>query len=303
MNFCKRILVLLLALSLVIVPLASCSESGDPTEATTEGSTEPNDPVVQANKRVLLVSIDGLRSDALLASPYAERLLQASTAYTAATTVYPSVTLPCHMSMHHGVSPTVHGVLDNSYTPAEMLTDGIAETLAKVGKTCAYFYNWGPLGDVIDEGALVKHEYVAGETLGWAESNEALARACKDYLAANDTDFTFLYLGHLDEMGHQYGWLSAEYNEALHSSLTLMLDLVDTLSEDYTVILTTDHGGHGNGHGSELAEDMTIPILLMGADFAKGTSKEGGSILDVAPTVADLLGVLPVAEWEGTSLK
>ena len=255
------------------------------------------------DKPVLLVSIDGLRPDALMQSAYADWLTSSSTYYLAATTVYPSVTLPCHMSMQHGVQPSAHGVTTNTYTPAENLTDGIAETLAANGKACAFFYNWGPLGSVIADDALVNRTYLAGETDGWRETNQMLGEACADYLAQNDPDFTFLYLGYLDEMGHVNGWLSPEYYAAIDSSLAIVKSIVDALSDDYVVIVTTDHGGHDYSHGSDLAEDMTIPIFIMGDGFASGVSREGGSILDIAPTVATIAGVAPQAAWEGNALQ
>ena len=255
------------------------------------------------DKKVLLVSIDGLRSDALMQSSYFSELTAEGTCYLSATTVYPSVTLPCHMSMQHGVVPSAHGVTTNSYTPSEQMPDGIAEVLSAAGKTCAFFYNWGPLGSIISDGALVEKRYIAGETEGWHEANEMIAEACLEHLSENDTDFTFLDLGCLDEMGHAHGWLSDEYNSALESSLALVKSITDVLSDEYVVILTTDHGGHGKDHGSELPEDMTIPVVIMGEGFGKGVSREGGSILDIAPTVAGIVGVAPNPAWEGKILQ
>ena len=81
-----------------------------------------------------------------------------------------------------------------------------------------------------------------------------------------------------------------------------MLEIIDTLSEEYTVIITTDHGGHNYTHGTELPEDMTIPIFIIGEYFEDRCAKNGGSILDIAPTVAELLGISPVTAWEGGSL-
>ena len=299
MNTLRKALAFVLLMLIVASSLFSC------LPAKNNNNTNNNSNIIDSNnsKKVLLVSIDGMRPDAFMMSKYAQDLLGSSTYYMGATTVYPSVTLPCHMSMHHSVSPEVHGVLNNTYTPAADLTDGIAENLSKVGKTSAFFYNWRELGDVILDDALVKKEYVPGETIGWAEANIQLASACKEYILANDVDFTFLYLGYLDEMGHAHGWLSDVYLEALDSSLELVIGIIDALSDEYTVIITTDHGGHGNTHGSDLAEDMTMPILIIGDGFPGGIEKNGGSILDIAPTVAEILGVAPCSSWEGSSLK
>ena len=52
-----------------------------------------------------------------------------------------------------------------------------------------------------------------------------------------------------------------------------------------------------------MPEDMTIPILCSGPRFERGLELEGGSIKDIAVTIADLLEVPLVKEWEGTALQ
>ena len=170
------------------------STSTDMNEGSTSNDTNEDDTLTEAdenisseaNKKVLLISIDGMRSDALLSSKYANRLIQKATYYTDASTIYPSLTLPCHMSMLHGVGPELPGVYSNQYTPSDNLSDGIAEVVAKSGKTCAFFYNWGPLGDTINDTALTERKYISGEALGWQRSNIDTALACKEYILTND---------------------------------------------------------------------------------------------------------------------
>jgi len=45
---------------------------------------------------------------------------------------------------------------------------------------------------------------------------------------------------------------------------------------------------------------MTIPMFYIGKGFEAGKRFPGGSILDIAPTIAKLMGVEPADEWEGT---
>jgi bisphosphoglycerate-independent phosphoglycerate mutase (AlkP superfamily) len=68
------------------------------------------------------------------------------------------------------------------------------------------------------------------------------------------------------------------------------------------VIITADHGGHGRMHGSEMPEDMTIPMIFLGAGADRIKNLDDANIKDIAPTVATLLGVTPDPEWEGKSL-
>ena len=48
---------------------------------------------------------------------------------------------------------------------------------------------------------------------------------------------------------------------------------------------------------------MTIPMFFWGDGFAQGTQMDNISLLDIAPTVASLMGVVPEKEWEGRALK
>ena len=286
----------------VILALASCDLLGKAPESTTTTTATTTAPPTAEARRVLLISIDGLRADAVMNTERG-RTLAARAAYsTAVTTVMPSVTLPCHMSMFHSVPPTVHGVTDNTYTPSASLGRGITEALAEAGKSSAIFYNWYQIGDVTTDAAGALSTYIGGEPNGWEEANAMIGDACIAHLADAPADFVFLYLGFLDEWGHKYGWLSDEYYDALDKNLALVERVIAALPDDYTVIVTSDHGGHDKGHGSELAEDMTIPLFVLGDGYAAGRDLGSRSILDVAPTVAYLMGVVAPAEWQGAPI-
>jgi arylsulfatase A-like enzyme len=75
------------------------------------------------------------------------------------------------------------------------------------------------------------------------------------------------------------------------------------ISDEYTLILLADHGGHDRTHGTEMPEDMTIPMVFSGRRFAKGREISDLSIKDVAATVASLLEVPVAPEWEGVAVK
>ena len=81
------------------------------------------------------------------------------------------------------------------------------------------------------------------------------------------------------------------------------LRLIDSRRiDEYTILVTADHGGHDRGHGSEMPEDMTIPQFYLGKEFEPGKVFTNVSLLDLAPTAATLLQVAIPREWEGTSL-
>lgn len=78
--------------------------------------------------------------------------------------------------------------------------------------------------------------------------------------------------------------------------------VVNSLPDDFTVIVTADHGGHDRTHGTDSPENMTIPFISKRKDFKPGEKLENVSIKDIAPTVAKLLDIAPDQTWEGKSL-
>jgi phosphopentomutase len=96
--------------------------------------------------------------------------------------------------------------------------------------------------------------------------------------------------------------MGPEYYASLENSWENINRVVDSIGDDYTVIITADHGGHDRTHGTDLPEDMLIPVIMYGKDIEPGEAFEGANIKDLAPTVTKLLGVEPDEEWEGKSL-
>ena len=67
--------------------------------------------------KVLLILVDGMRPDALPFIQKAKEIMQSSLYTMDAKTVFPSVTLPCHMSLFHSTIPQRHGITTNLYLP------------------------------------------------------------------------------------------------------------------------------------------------------------------------------------------
>lgn len=47
---------------------------------------------------------------------------------------------------------------------------------------------------------------------------------------------------------------------------------------------------------------MTIPIIFNGKAFAANTVLQDLHLIDITPTIGDLLGLHPLPEWEGKSV-
>lgn len=254
------------------------------------------------SEKVVLILVDGMRSDAMLqcGHSFPERLMKESTYCLSAASVYPSVTLPCHMSLFHSVDPDRHGVMTNTYTPQVRPIDGMFDQFAKEKKKNAFFYSWEQLRDICRPGKLHTSIYL---NLGkQTEADRKLTQLAIPYIQKEAPDFTFLYLGETDASGHHNGWMSDGYMETLRIAWDCIEAVYEALPEDYTLIVTADHGGHARTHGSNTPEDMIIPILLKGKRFEPDCALTEASIKDIAPTVAALLGVPAVEDWEGCVL-
>ncbi len=254
-------------------------------------------------EKVILISIDGMRPDGFLGckNPYINEIIKKSYHSLTSQTTVPTVTLPCHMSLFHSTDPTRHGITTNIYTPMVRPIDGLFERLAKAGKTCAFYYGWEPLRDVARPGSCMFSEYINAYTEESSDTTlttRALAR-----IEESHPDFVFLYMVETDEKGgHDAGWMTATYLSVLSRAIDNVKRVIEACEDEYTIIITADHGGHDRMHGPDIPEDRTIPNFYIGKAFEKNCEFSGGSILDIAPTIAKIMGVEPSEEWEGKSV-
>ena len=255
------------------------------------------------NNKVILISIDGMRPDGLRAcgNPYASELEGMCTYTYTGRSMKPSVTFPCHYSMAHSVTPQRHGILTNTYVPEVRPVTGIFEKIKSAGGVSAMFYGWEPLRDIATPGSLKFSTYINAymkESSDTVLTDEALR-----VIAEDKPDFVFLYMVETDEKGgHDNGWMSEEYLRRISVAIDNVKRVIERCGDEYSVIVMADHGGHERSHGSELPEDMTVPFFFLGEGFTPGREVDGLSLLDIAPTIADLMGITPEREWEGRSV-
>ena len=253
--------------------------------------------------KVILISIDGMRPDGLMkcGNSYVDELKKMASYTFTARTVFPSVTLPCHMSMFHSVPPERHGTTTNDYTPQVRPIKGLFERIRSADLVSAMYYGWEPLRDVSRPGSLTESGYI--NAYSFDHTDAMLTDRALNYIALAKPDFVFLYMVETDEKGgHDNGWMTDVYLDYINRAIENVKRVIEETNGEYTVIVTADHGGHDRGHGSDCDEDMTIPMIFYGPQFEPGKELSGVSILDLAPTIADILGATPAREWEGKSL-
>ena len=163
------------------------------------------------------------------------------------------------------------------------------------------YYNWGPIRNVANAPVLKHAEYI------WAYADDNTDALLTESLLYNvkrfDLDFAFLHMVETDEKGgHDNGWMTETYLRHIHKAIDNVKRILDEVGNEYTVIVIADHGGHECGHGDNIPEDMTVPMFFFGPDFEAGKKLFQVSLLDLAPTVADVMGIPVVPEWEGKSI-
>ena len=256
------------------------------------------------NEKVFLILVDGVRPDALLScgGQWIIDYFRGGTYSFQGRTVFPPVTLPVHISLLYGVEPQKHGVLTNEFFPDDRRVNGLIEVLARHGKRSAFFYCWEQLRDICTAGNHLSYSwFMSWEAYKTMNVDRRATEACKEHIAEFEPDFVFLYHGEADEIGHQYGWMSPEYLDQVRKSCDSIRDILTSVPEDYSIIITSDHGGHGFDHGENIPEDMMIPICFRGKRFAK-EERNGLSILDIPPTITHLLGIEADPSWEGKNV-
>lgn len=244
-----------------------------------------------------------MRPDALVAArtPCIDDLIVRGSSTMKARTVMPSVTLPCHTSMHRGVDVSRHGVTTNTFQPLARPVPALMDVAAAQGRRTAMFYNWGELRDLASP-AGIGFAYSHNDP-SVAGTDRIVADAAVQHIAGNDYDFIFLYLGYTDTAGHDHGWMSQPYIEAIEhadSCVALVLAALAGRGIEPNLLLLSDHGGHDRSHGTDRPEDMTIPWVMNGPAIRQGLRlTQEVRIFDACPTVAALMGLDPAKEWEG----
>ena len=256
------------------------------------------------NQKIILLLADGMRPDFMLScgNPFVGELLANSRYTLTAQTVMPSMTLPCHMSLFHSVLPERHGILTNTYTPQVRPINGICEVLHAAGKKCGILYDWEQLRDLTRPNSL---DFSYFTRFCYDNSMNVLTEETLRQLNANKLDFIFLYIGLPDIFGHDIGFESEEYRTGIGEMWNNIRQIAHAANEnDYALIVTADHGGHGRTHGTDLPEDMTIPLVFHGNVFdnLSETKLQNANITDIAPTILQAMGVESDSDWNGGSL-
>lgn len=206
---------------------------------------------------VLIISIDALHPDALKQSkiPTLGKLMKSGSYTLNGHSTEPPKTLIAHTAMFTGLSPGENGKVDNHWAPGETTVrkETIFDTASRHGFKTSYFYSKEKLGYLVNS-AVDVHEW----------SRDGVIDSARSFLITPGRHFTFLHVSGLDQVGPEFGWLSPEYLEELSFIDDYLSALIETVIErqNYLLIVTSDHAGHGKIHGSDHPEDYRLPLIV-----------------------------------------
>ncbi len=260
-------------------------------------------------RTVLLVSIDGLRPDAIQSfeAPTLQRLIREGSYSPSATTIMPSKTLPSHTSMLTGEPPERHQVLWNNVTSAErdqIELPNVFGVARQSGYRTAAFFSKAKFQPLQRPGTLDYSQAPGGWWGRWL--GHRTVSDVEAYLERSAPNLLFVHLADPDAAGHGYGWMSARYGRAVTAADNAVGRLVSAADRlygagNYTLIVTADHGGHGRDHGSHDPRDVTIPWIAWGKGVRPGQLLSTPiQTMDTAATVLWLLGIREPSDWVGT---
>jgi predicted AlkP superfamily pyrophosphatase or phosphodiesterase len=261
-------------------------------------------------EHVVLVSIDGLRPDAISASetPTLSRLAREGSYTFSAATIVPSKTLPSHTSMLTGQPPDVHGVSWNTNAGLKKRNVRIPTVfgvLRNEGLVTAAFFSKSKFTSLQRPGSL-DYSQAPGGWFGYWPADRTV-RDIENYLENERPHLLFVHLGDPDHAGHDSGWMSPKYGEAVKrvdTSIARLLAIAATSfgSENFTMIVTADHGGHDRDHGSSDPRDVTIPWIAWGRGVSPAALARPVETFDTASTIVWLLGISEPESWAGQAV-
>lgn len=271
-----------------------------------------------SSRHVVIISLDGC-IPLLMQDEHARNLraLWQNGCYSwSAQTVNPSVTLTAHASLLTGVTPDKHGVKSNAYSSEEnpLNVPTILELARKAGLETVFIASKMKLLHLDKAGSANVSLFprTVMEELGYDPNDPSrtqppfdVVKAVRECFGSVTPNLCVIHFAEPDHKGHAFGWRSAEYVYALRQvdqkiGALLAFWKRSGYRDTALIIVTADHGGHDNTHGTTDSRDMTIPWIAWGQKIRKNHALQTPiRIDDTAATAAFYLKLRIPPQWDG----
>lgn len=259
-----------------------------------------------ATRQVVFVLIDALREDTALDAgvmPTFDRLRRQGASATGHSRP-PSFSEPGYAVLLTGAWPGLSDgpAVNVEYEDIPTFTqDDLFSAAHRAGlKTAIAGYYW--FEKLIPQAAVDFSFYTTGED---RNADRDVVDAALPWLADARAQLVWIHIDQVDYAGHHEGGpLAPGWNEAARRSDDLLAEIVARLdlSRD-TLLVTSDHGQiDAGGHGGDDPVTLLEPFLLVGAGVKPGSYPDV-QMVDIAPTLAALLGANLPASTQGRVLE
>lgn len=246
-----------------------------------EGKTE---------KKVLVIGYDGCRADALSlmdsegkggisyllsTGATAEIAFCGGVNYPAINTQATS-TAPGWCSILTGTWADVHGITDNGIEKSNenltLLTTLVEENTIN---NSAFYVSWnghfnGSETTYIQEKNYIEKNGLDVTFLDAEDDKGTVSNTLADISGDDCSDFIFTILEHTDHSGHDTGFSlnNPDYSKSFADAEADGKAIIDAIesretyeTEDWLIIITSDHGGYNTGHGSVTLQERITFII------------------------------------------
>ena len=246
-------------------------------------------PEGKTEKKVVVIGYDGCRADIL-----AERKDEGAVSYLLSKGAsnnltycggvnYPEVntqhtsTAPGWCSILTGVWADKHGITKNGITKSleyktlmtTLVEEGVIDSAAFITKWDGHFTDENATYN--DEKAYCEENNIDVDFVLRKNKSDIQKGAMEEITSADCSDFVFIIYENTDSAGHDFGF---SYNNPIYKmgfntedkygyEVIKAIEARETYeTEDWLIIVTSDHGGMGTGHGHEsIQERMTFVVM------------------------------------------
>lgn len=239
-------------------------------------------PANAGKRKVLLIGIDGVRSDVLIKLNTPVMSYLAKNGFGTMESWHQDITIsaPSWSSILCGVYHDKHGITDNSFKGKRYKQHPMLPVLAKQIQPDLKF------GMYMEWDGLLKNS----RDNGWDQmidgslgNTTQTTIEASEWILDSDLDFYFVYYGAVDLWGHCLGFSEHNpfYINAIRDADKAVGELIKAVSkrtnypeEDWLILITTDHGGKGHSHGGYSKSERQV-FWIAYSDRIKSSQLKG----------------------------
>lgn len=265
-------------------------------------------------EHVILIGLDGWGAYSLPEAdmPTVKQLMEHGAYTLEKRSVLPSSSAVNWASMFMGAGPELHGYTEWGSIVPELPSrvtypSGTFPTIfrllrdARPDAEIGCLYEWDGIQYLIDTLAMSYH----AQSPDYTRNPEALCDMAVKYISENKPVLAAICFDNPDHAGHAYGHDTPEYYSKLTELDGYIARIIQAIEDagimdDTIIIITSDHGGIGKGHGGKTMEEMQTPFIICGKGVRQGLEfHESMMQYDVASTIARIFALEQPQVWIG----